>query len=88
MQNDVYTPRSVSRLGAATSVECLAEYVQLGDSAWYLPLSSSEGVTESPAQSFAACVDLCTTARCMLATYDYVTKTCSVRVAQDNIYEG
>lgn len=89
MQNDIFTPRTVSRLGAITPVECLSEYSQVRDGEFWLPLSSTVGVTVTPGiTSFAACVNLCTDANCQLLTYDYTAKECHVRVSAAPVYEG
>lgn len=79
----------MSRVGAITPVECLSEYSQVRDGEFWLPLSSTEGVTVTPGvTSHAACVDLCTAANCQLLTYDYVSKECHVRVSEAPVYEG
>jgi hypothetical protein len=89
LANDIFSPRTVSRLGAITPVECLSEYSQVRDGEFWLPLSSTEGVTVTPGvTSFAACVDLCTAANCQLLTYDYTAKECHVRVSEAPVYEG
>lgn len=59
------------------------------DSAYYLPVSSDEGVTNhTNIPSFPACVDLCTAAQCQLVTYDYQRRECFVRVSQAPVYAG
>lgn len=90
MLNDVFVPRTVSRTGASATVDCLSEYSQLLDSAWWLPLSStgSTTVTQDVA-TFADCVALCTpSSMCQFVTYDYVAKDCLVRNAAEVVYEG
>lgn len=89
LSNDVFIPRTVSRQGAATPIECLSEYVQMSDGNFFIPLSTTEGVTVTPnVTSFAACVELCSNTECQLLTYDYRTRHCSVRVYQAPVYEG
>lgn len=89
MANDIFTPKTVSRIGSTTPVECLSEYSQISDGEFYLLLSSNEGVTVTPGvTNFAACVDLCSAASCQLVTYDYVAKECHVRTSQAPVYEG
>lgn len=89
MQNDLFVPRTISRIGASSSVDCLSEYTQLVDGAWYLPLSSSFGVSTTPnVASFSACVDLCSTSGCQLVTYDYREQTCTQRMSIAPEYEG
>lgn len=89
MGNDVYSPRTVARAGAASQVECLSEFSQIVDGNYFLPLSSQEGVTAIPGvANFTACVDLCSLYECQLLTYDYLTLTCAVRVSLAPVYEG
>lgn len=88
--NDIFSPATISRIGATNPVECLSEYGQMNDGSFYIPLNSDEGVTvTSGINSFQACVDLCSAqANCQLVTYDYQAKTCSVRVWIPPVYEG
>lgn len=87
--NDYIAPRTVSRDGAALSIECLSEYSQLSDGSFYLPLSSDAGVAVTDGVlNFTACVELCSEAECQLVTYDYRLRKCSVRVSQAPVYEG
>jgi len=85
----VFTPRTVARVGAASPLECLSEYSQIVDGSYFLPVSSPEGVTETPGvKSFSACVGFCSDANCQLVTYDYRQQKCYVRVSQAPVYEG
>lgn len=85
----MFTPRTVAHIGAASPLECLSEYSQIVDGSYFLPVSSPEGVTETPdVKSFSACVDLCYVAQCQLVTYDYRQQQCYVRVSQAPVYEG
>lgn len=89
LENDAYAPGVVSRRGAVSPIDCLSEYAQMVDSAYYLQVSSDEGVTNhTNVPNFAACVDLCTAAQCQLVTYDYISRECFVRVSQAPVYEG
>lgn len=89
LANDVYTPGVVARRGAASPIECLSEYAQVVDSAYYIPLSSDEGVTNhTNVANFSACVNLCTAAQCQLVTYDYQHRQCFVRVSEAPVYDG
>lgn len=68
---------------------CLAEYSQIVDGSYYIPLYSDLGVTTyENVASYAACVQLCTNATCQLVTYDYVSRQCFVRVSTAPVYEG
>jgi hypothetical protein len=89
MAIDFFVPQTIARPGATSPVDCLAEYSQLQDGSWWLPLADSTGVNVSTGvTTFASCVERCDQARCQLVTYDYVAQECSVRVAQDPVYEG
>lgn len=86
----MFVPKTVSRDGASTSVDCLAEFCQYQDGAWYLPLQSDIATNVSlNVQTFADCVALCpASSSCQLVTYDYVAKSCTVRSGATVVYEG
>lgn len=66
MQQDVFTPRVVSRPSATSRVDCLSEFGQLKDSSWFLPLSSDVGMTTTDGvATFSDCVALCNTTSCL-----------------------
>lgn len=89
MSNEVYSPRVVARLGAASPVECLSEYSQIVDGNYFLPLSSDDGVLEAQdIADFPACVDLCSLHQCQIVTFDYMTRTCFVRMSLAPVLEG
>jgi hypothetical protein len=88
MGNDVFAPRTISRTGATSSIDCVSEYAQLVDMSWYLPLASSVSTAVTAnVSTFQACVDLCTGA-CEFVTYDYVARTCTVRNGAEVIFVG
>lgn len=81
--NDLFIPQTISRPGASSPIDCLSQFSQLVDGAFYLPLSSSDGTTlVRDVPTFAECVALCNTTNCQYVTYAYVAKTCTVRVAE------
>jgi hypothetical protein len=88
--NDVFVPRIVSKTGATSSADCLSEFGQLIDGAFYLPLASDAATVVTPGiMAFADCVALCLPdSRCQLVTYNYVEKTCTVRNAQEAVLTG
>lgn len=95
MQNQLFTPRTVSRIGAASPIECLSEYSQINDGSYYLPISATEDpsgntVFKSTVASFEACIAECDkpTVQCQLLTYDYNNGDCFVRVPLAPKYEG
>lgn len=89
MQQDVFTPRVVSRPSASSRIDCLSEFGQLKDGSWFLPLSSDVGTTITDGiTTFSACVALCNTTSCQLATYDYRAGCCMTRLAQPAVMEG
>jgi hypothetical protein len=81
LQNDLFTSQTVSRAAANSHVDCLSEYGQLKDGAWFLPLSSTEGTNVTTGvPTFADCVAVCSADKeCQLLTYDYRARTCLVR---------
>ena len=83
MENDVFIPRVVSRPSASSPVDCLSEYSQLKDGAWFIPLASDVGTNiTGNVTSFADCVTLCSADNAyQLVTYDYREKTCLVRAS-------
>lgn len=87
--NDVFVPRILSKQGASSPGDCLTEFGQLIDGAWYLPLRSDVATFISDVQSFEACVALCQpNSQCQFVTYDYVAKTCTVRNGDKVIMKG
>lgn len=90
LDNDVFVPKTISREGASSSVDCVAEFGQYQDGAWYLPLQSNVSTNvSSNVQTFADCVALCpASSTCQFVTYDYVDKACTVRSGAPVIYEG
>lgn len=88
--NDVFASRTVARWGATSSLDCLSEFYQLVDGAWFLPLQSDAAtrVTQN-VQLFADCVALCPAGSdCQFVMYDYMAKTCTVRFRDTIVYEG
>jgi hypothetical protein len=81
LQNDLFMPQTVSRSAASGPVDCLSEYSQLKDGAWFLPLSRTEGTNVTAGvPTFADCVAVCSSDKeCQLLTYDYRAQTCLVR---------
>ena len=94
MQNDLFTPRTVSRIGAASPIECLSEYSQIVDGSFWLPISAAEDpsgntvFTVPSIADFTACTAECDKVKCQLVTYDYVSKDCILRVPLAPKYEG
>lgn len=66
-----FVPAVVSRLGAGSAGDCLAEFAQITDSAW--ALGGTVQLTDvANIASFEACAEACrTTSNCQYATYDY-----------------
>lgn len=68
-QNQQFTPAAVARLGADNAGDCLAEFAQIVDSAWYLGGATT---TVSSANTFDDCVTDCKgDATCQYITFDY-----------------
>lgn len=85
--NDLFIAQAVAAIGADSSFDCVAEFAQLADSAWYLPTAGNAAmnVTENVA-SFSQCVALCVEPDCQYATYDYRQRICYIRMAQAPTY--
>lgn len=90
LTNDVFVPRTISRTGASSAIDCVSEYGQLQDGSWYLPLSDNTGTnTINGVGSFAECVGRCDVEpRCQFVTYDYQDRTCTLRNGAEVVYEG
>lgn len=71
--NQAFTPNSVARLGAETGADCLAEFAQIVDAAWWLPGANASAV--AGVSTFGDCVDACT-GDCQFVTFDYNDNTC------------
>jgi hypothetical protein len=78
--NEVYGPTALAKAGASGPTDCVAEFAQLADGAWWLPLTANAGVELSSQASFADCVQQCRSqSDCQLVTYDYSNSQCAVR---------
>lgn len=66
-----FTPDVVSRVGAESSSNCLAEFAQIADAAW--SMGGAIALNHVPdIRSFDDCVDSCkSSAGCQYVTYDY-----------------
>lgn len=93
MQNDLFQARAVSKPLASSALDCVAEYSQIQDGAWYIDMPATDpySVVFSSVNTFADCVAKCqndTTNPCEFATYDYVAQTCTVREGRSAVYVG
>jgi hypothetical protein len=89
--NDVFVPQTIARAGASASTDCLAEFGQLLDGHWFIPVDPNAATTTvtHDVNTFAECVGLCpANSTCQFVTYDNVAKTCSARNSAEVIYEG
>ena len=88
--NDVFSPRTISRERASNSLDCVSEFMQLGDGAWWLPIQADNSTAVTPnVLTFAECVAQCPAGSdCQLVTYDYIKQTCTVRAGATVVYEG
>lgn len=81
-QNDLFQSRAISRAGATRPCDCLSEFQQLVDGAWYIRTTdmpdpaAGNATTNSSANSFNECVAQCTGPQCMWVTYSYKTRHC------------
>lgn len=80
-----YAPSSVARAGAESPADCLAEFAQIVDTAWYL--GGSVSLTNvSGATTFAACVSNCSAdSQCQYFTFDHETSARFKKTASSNV---
>lgn len=79
--NQNFTPSVVARAGADSPADCLAEFAQISDSAWYMGGSAAMEAV-SAASSFDTCVAACKAEdSCQYITFDYDTSACSMMKA-------
>jgi hypothetical protein len=82
--NRPFKPAVVVRPGATTSSDCLAEFSQIDDAAWFLgDITPGQGLTAVAVSGadvdakFDSCVAACkANALCQFLTFDYPTGTC------------
>lgn len=91
--DDLFQAPAIAKPSANSSTDCVAQFGQLQDGAWYLPLQSEKNVTKTTESNFAACAARCTEnsptgSPCQFATYDYVSSECSIRGSEYPTYIG
>jgi len=77
--NQNFTPAAVARAGADSPADCLAEFAQIADAAWFLGGSvAMTNVTQaSGVTTFDGCVADCKAdGNCQYITFDYDAATC------------
>jgi len=78
--NQGFAPAVVARVSARSLADCLAEFAQVDDLAWFM--GGSVAMAPVEANSFEACVEDCKAdAACQYLTFDYKTRRCSKKVA-------
>lgn len=103
MNQDTYQSRAVAIDGAASAGECLSEFAQIVDGAWYIEMGPLPGMsqltafdTQSPANpvntntsanTHAECMSQCV-GNCMFATFDYRNKRCLIHWGKPPTYVG
>jgi hypothetical protein len=81
MGNKNFTPAAVARLGAESAADCLAEFAQMVDAAWYLN-GAVALAKDTSATTFDLCVKSCKDDdSCQFITYDYDTNECFKKAA-------
>jgi hypothetical protein len=81
MGNQNFTPAAVARLAADSAADCLAEFAQIVDAAWYLNGAVSLA-KDASATTFDACVTACKgDDNCQFITFDYDTNECFKKAA-------
>jgi hypothetical protein len=87
MGNDLFVAQAVAAIGADSAWDCVSEFAQFGDSAWYLPTLDDIGMNVTTnVDTFASCVAKCREPDCQYATYDYRARTCYIRIAEAPTY--
>lgn len=86
--NDVWSAPVTARLEADNAVDCLAEFTQVVDGAFYVPaISLASNLYANNVTSFSDCVATCGDG-CALVTYDYKTLECWALYLTPSTYEG
>lgn len=86
--NDVWTAPVTARLEADNPVDCLAEFTQVVDGAFYVPaIDLPSNRYANNVTSFSDCVATCGDG-CALVTYDYLTNECWALYLTPSIFEG
>jgi hypothetical protein len=76
-----FKPDVVARRGAQSAGECLAEFAQMGDTAWYMGGTAAMELVSSV--GFDGCVATCkVVCDCQYVTYDYNTAMCHMKRTQ------
>lgn len=89
LNNDLFSAEAVSPLGADSPYDCVSEFSQIADGAWYLPTTGNSAMNVTAnVSTFAECVALCVEPDCQYVTYDYLAKTCYVRMAIEPYLAG
>jgi hypothetical protein len=77
--NKLFKPNSVARIGASSGADCLAQFAQIEDLAWYLPATTpgivtiTEGIT-----TFDDCAAACV-GDCQFFTFNYDATDCKIK---------
>jgi hypothetical protein len=73
--NRNFSPAVVARPGAASAADCLAEFAQIEDVAWYM--GGPVAMASAGANTFEGCVSACQgDSACEYLTFDYVAQQC------------
>jgi hypothetical protein len=73
--NHNFSPAVVARPGAVSAADCLAEFAQIEDVAWYM--GGSLAMASAGAATFEGCVSACKDeGACEYLTFDYVAQQC------------
>jgi hypothetical protein len=89
LNNDLFSADAVAPLGADSPYDCVSEFSQIADGAWYLPTTGNSAMNVTAnVSTFAACVALCVEPDCQYVTYDYLAATCYVRMAIEPYLSG
>jgi len=79
-----YRPLSLTRAGASSAIECVAEFAQLGEDNWYLHGNAT--MKDVDATTLDACVAVCRSApSCQYTAFDYGNNKCQIKETSANV---
>jgi hypothetical protein len=75
--NQPFKPNPVARLEAGSAADCLSEFAQIEDAAWYMGGAAAMAYITDTASSFDDCVAACKTSTdCQYITFDCNSNQC------------
>jgi hypothetical protein len=77
-KDDIFTPETTSKPYSTSQADCVADFSQTVEGAFYLDLQAGEGyATVTASENLQSCVQNCRdSATCIAATFDYSSLEC------------